>query len=70
MNTKIAIPPQFWNQKKGCTSEKLPEVFGNVKEISDELRRMLRMVEDIISYGIKRNVTDMGDYAKGLLNQF
>ncbi len=65
LNTEIAIPPQFWNQKKECISEKLPIEFGIAEEINSELRRMLRVVEDIITYGIKRNILDMGDFVKG-----
>lgn len=64
LNTKISIPPEFWNQKKGCISEKLPAEFGIVQEINGDLRRMQRIAEDIIIYGIKQKVSDIGDFVK------
>jgi site-specific recombinase XerD len=64
LNTKIAIPPAFWNQKKECISEKLPEAFGNGEELNGELKRMTRAVEDIIVYGNKNNVSHIGTFVK------
>src|SRR4051812_29276438 len=64
LNTKIAIPPEFWNQKKECVSEKLPEEFGTAEEINFELKRMMRTAEDIIDYGIKKKVPEIGKFVK------
>jgi hypothetical protein len=51
LNTKIAIPPQYWNQKKENISEKLPEKFGIVENLDAELKRMIAVVEDLIVGG-------------------
>jgi integrase len=64
LNTKIAIPPEFWNHKKACVSDKLPEVFGIAEEINFELKRMMRTVEDIIDYAIKKSVPEIGKFVK------
>ncbi|GEO11372.1 site-specific integrase [Segetibacter aerophilus] len=64
LNTAIAIPPEYWNQKKECVSDKLPEVFGAAEEINFELKRMMRAVEDIIDYGIKKKVPEIGKFVK------
>ncbi|MCW3107422.1 MAG: integrase [Segetibacter sp.] len=64
LNTKIAIPPAFWNQKKECISEKLPVTFGIAEELNSELKRMMRSVEDIIVYGNKNDVPDIGKFVK------
>ena len=64
LNTKIAIPPEFWNQKKECISEKLPKSFGIADERNSELKKMLRAVEDIITIGNKKKVTNIGSFVK------
>jgi hypothetical protein len=64
LNTKIAIPPLYWNQKKECVSDKLPEVFGVAEEINFELKRMVRTIEDLIVDGNKKNVPHIGQFVK------
>jgi len=64
LNTKIAIPPHCWNEKKECISEKLPIKFGVVKVLNDELRRIMRIAEDLIIYGVEKNVLDIGNFVK------
>src|SRR3954468_4109047 len=64
LNTKITIPPQFWDQKNGCISKNLPEEFGNAEEQNRELKRMLLAVEDIISYATKNKIRDIGQFVK------
>jgi site-specific recombinase XerD len=68
LNTKIAIPPQFWNQKKECVSDKLPEKFGIAESLQSELKRMITVVEDIIVYGSEKQVPDIGNYVKTTFN--
>lgn len=64
LNTKILIPPIYWNQKKECVSEKLPEKFGQADEINFELKQMMRTVEDLIVYGTKKDVPHIGKFVK------
>jgi hypothetical protein len=64
LNTEIAIPPAYWNHKKECVSEKLPEVFGTAEEINFELKRVMRSVEDIIDYGVKKKIAEIGKFVK------
>ena len=64
LNTEIAIPPDCWNRKKACISEKLPIEFGIVKTLNDELRRIIRIVEDLIIYATGKNVLSIGNFVK------
>ncbi len=64
LNTKIAIPPEFWNEKKEFISEKLPKSFGIAEDLNSELKRMMRSVEDIIVYGNKKEVPEIGKFVK------
>lgn len=53
LNTEIAIPPNFWNKKRLCITDSLPLTFGNVEHLNYELDRMLRLVQDIVSFSGK-----------------
>lgn len=64
LNTEIAIPPVYWNQKKQCVSEKLPVEFGSAEEINFELKRMIRTVEDLILCGNKIKIPHIGQFVK------
>jgi hypothetical protein len=64
LNTGLAIPPEFWNRKRSTVSEKLPSVYGDPNEINNSLRQMIRSAEDLINYGIKRNISNIGDFVK------
>ncbi len=35
LNTGITIPPQYWNTKQLCISEKLPANYGNHESLND-----------------------------------
>ncbi len=63
LNTKISIPPNYWNRKKACISEKLPNQFGIVKILNDKLRDIIKNVEDLIIYATK-NVLSIGKFVK------
>ena len=58
LNTGIAIPPVFWIKKSLSVSGKLPVAFGNAEAWNAELKRMLRVTEDIVAYAIKNKITD------------
>jgi integrase len=64
LNTEIAIPPPFWNKKRGCISDTLPPEFGDVDKHNEALTKMFRLVEDLISLGGKKNITDLGRFVK------
>lgn len=58
LNTRIIIPPDFWNAKKLCISQDLPNQYGMADELNDSLREMMRHVEDIIAIANKRKLPD------------
>lgn len=55
LDSGLSINPKFWNSKKRCISDTLPESLGNFNELNKQLNAELRKVEDIISIGIQRN---------------
>lgn len=57
LHTGIKIPPNYWDQKQRCVSEKIPAVFGNAVQLNKELRRQFRIVEDLVTYAIESNMT-------------
>lgn len=64
LNTEIAIPPAYWNKKRLCISGNLPESFGKAQYLNDELNRMYRLAEDIISFAAKNAIADTGNFVK------
>ncbi len=53
LNTRIIIPPDFWNAKKLWISQDLPNQYGMADELNDLLWGMMRHVEDLISHANK-----------------
>ena len=64
LNTGITIPPQYWNTKQLCISEKLPANYGNHEYLNEELTRLKRIAEDLITYAIKKQLPDKGSFVK------
>ena len=58
LNTEIAVPPKFWHQKKLFILKELPSNFGNVDQLNDQLRKLIRKTEDIVSLALRRKVAD------------
>jgi site-specific recombinase XerD len=64
LNTEIALPPVFWNKGKLCVSNNLPLCYGEAKRLNEDLRRMYRIAEDIISYATENKIEDIGNFVK------
>ena len=68
LNTEIAVPPIFWNKGKLCVSNNLPLCYGEPKRLNEDLRRMYRIAEDIISYASANKIEDIGNFAKKIFH--
>jgi integrase len=66
--TELAVPPQYWNKKDQCFADTLPAKYGDVDELNGELVRMVRLAEDIVSFGLKSGKVDMVDFVKTTFN--
>ena len=64
MNTEIAIPPTYWNKKRLCIVDSLPEIYGSVEILNYELYRMIRVVQDMILFAEKNKIEDRGTFVK------
>ena len=64
LNTEIAIPPNFWNKKRLCITDNLPESIGNVEHLNRELDRMIRIVQDIVSFALKNKIVESASFVK------
>ncbi len=53
LNSKIYIPPKYWNKRFLRISNELPTVFGCAGELNEKLDRLIRFAEDII-YGARK----------------
>lgn len=64
LNTEIAIPPDYWNKKRRCISPDLPASFGNSEELNEELIRLFRLAQDLITLAEKKGIVDKGRFVK------
>ncbi len=68
LNTEIAIPPAYWNKKRLCITNNLPEAFGKAQHLNDELNRMFRIVEHLVFFAAKNKISDPGNFVKKTFN--
>lgn len=64
LNTRIAIPPAYWFKKGHYISNKLPCEFGTAANLNAEIRRQLRVAEDILTYTIENKIEDSVSFIK------
>ncbi len=53
VDTQIAIPPDYWNRKLLKIYEYLPPEYGVAAELNERLQKMMRLVEDMLSFCLK-----------------
>ena len=59
LDSGLAIPPKYWNRRRECISDNLPEMYGSSSELNQRLRHELRKAEDIISLAFKKHETPL-----------
>ncbi|MCF3107536.1 site-specific integrase [Niabella sp. CC-SYL272] len=53
--TDVKIPPIYWDNGSRCISDRLPATHGDYNELNNELKRLKKIVEDIVTYaGLKK----------------
>lgn len=64
--TDVKIPSRFWDRKDRCINGRLPSEFGNYKELNDELQKLKKVVEDIVTYARLKKIPnqDRAEFAK------
>jgi len=58
LSTDILVPTKYWNKKHRRISADLPANYGDATLLNEELRRLLRLAEDIASYALKNQMAD------------
>ena len=64
LNSGIAIPPNYWNQKRLRINADLPSVYGQSDVMNQKLQDSLRVAEDIVSYALKKKIADPLEFLK------
>lgn len=64
LGTYIKIPSLYWNAKTACISAQLPKPYGSYKELNNELARLKRIAEDIVTYATLKKVQDRASFLK------
>lgn len=58
LNTQIELLPTHWNKKLGCISNNLSDKYGDAEELNMELKRQLRIAEEIVFFANKKKLSD------------
>lgn len=64
LNTDIRIPPNYWNSKRRCVSSKLPKNFGSSQRLNEEIIRLTRIAEDLVTFATNNQISDKGNFVK------
>jgi len=64
LNTGIAIPPKYWNESKLVVRPDLPADFGDAHDLNDRVKKLYRLVEDLIILADRKKIADMADFVK------
>ena len=64
LNSEIAIPPEYWDKKKLCIKDTLPQKFGNHEKLNDELDRQHQLISDLIKLAKRQGIAETGTYVK------
>ena len=55
VDSALAIPPEYWNNKNNRISTNLPKDYGIVKELELILSEKMRRVEDLVNYALNKS---------------
>jgi len=58
LSTDLGVPPAHWNKRLLRVSPSLPTGFGDAEALNGKLQKMLRTVEDMISYSLEQKMAD------------
>jgi integrase len=64
LHTGIKIPPAYWKAKQCCIADKLSEEFGDHETLNKELRRLVRIAEDLVTHAVQTKIQDKGAFVK------
>lgn len=64
LDTGIAIPPAYWDNRQRCPKSSLPPEYGNAQRLSDEIDRLEVLARDLIKLARKQGVAPLGQYIK------
>jgi integrase len=64
LNTRIAIPPKFWDRNKQRIKDNLPNSYGDHQKLNDEIVRLYRLAEDLIKLAKSSGIDQLGEFVK------
>jgi len=68
LNTGIAIPWEFWNTNKGCIKDHLPCELGDSRLLNIQIRKCIRIIEDLIEVAAKKKIDDNVTFIKTIFS--
>lgn len=68
LSTEIAVPAQYWNKKRQIITNSLPEFLGAAENLNAELKRMRKVIEELIDHGLRNDIDDICLFLKQNFN--
>src|ERR1700744_4797819 len=62
--TGLSIPAKFWNKRLHRISLDLPPAFGQADMLNQQLQKMVRSAEDLITFALGQKLEDPVDFLK------
>lgn len=64
LNSGIAIPPNYWNQKRLRITNDMPACYGNAELLNEQLQSTIRIAEDILMFAARKKIADPLSFLK------
>ena len=64
LNTRIAIPPKFWDRHEQRIRDSFPDTYGDHQKLNDEIVRLYRLAEDLIKLAKSSGIEQPGEFVK------
>jgi hypothetical protein len=64
LDTRVVIPVSYWDKENLSILAGLPSDFGDPVKLNEVLQMQIRLVEDLITFAVKRDIPDRGAFVK------
>lgn len=64
LHTGIKVPPNYWDFKARKIKENLPLAYGHANTLNDELTRLTRITEDLVTFCNRSQIANKGQFVK------
>jgi site-specific recombinase XerD len=64
LKSEITIDPKYWDKKRKCVRETVPEKYGTADDLNKEIDRQIKLAGDLIRLAKGQGVVQFGPFVK------